>query len=86
MAVKKQQLDLMLIEDDLKGLDGFEVVRLMHNIPRFVGPRVIVVAQHVDRALVEKAAQLQIRECLVRPFSRATLKERIEAALDATLL
>ena len=86
MAIKKEPLDLMMIEADLPGMDGLDVIRQMRRIPRFVGPRTLLVTQGADREMVQKAAALGVREFLIRPFSTQGLKDRLERLLDTTLI
>jgi len=85
LAVKRNPVDLLLLSWDLPKLDGLGVVREIHKIPRFTGPKIVLMTSEASRSLVSEAAELGIGGFLVRPFTDRTLHEQLQKALGISL-
>ena len=81
--LRTHSVDLILLDWRLPHLNGADLlVRLRSgDNPRTAITPVIVVSAHVDLALLHRAAELDARSVIAKPFSLSVLQTHIEAAL-----
>lgn len=79
--LKNNEFDLLLLTPELPKMNGVEILRHLRRIPRYKGPRVIMMTEEADRSLIEKTAELGVSDFLLKPFSDETLKIRAEKVL-----
>ena len=79
--LKKNDFDLLLLAPEMPKLSGVDLLRHLRRIPRYKGPRVIMMTEEADRTLIEKTAELGVADFLLKPFSDETLKMRAEKVL-----
>lgn len=75
-----EQLDAILLDVSMPVLDGFSVLRLMeenhiNNIPVFL------ITAEATKDNVERAAQYNVSEFIVKPFEREEIVRRLESKL-----
>ncbi len=80
-TIKQEDFDLLLLTPELPKISGIDVLRHIRRIPRFKGPKVIIMTKEADRKLIEKTAELGVSDFLLKPFSDETLKMRAEKVL-----
>jgi two-component system response regulator LytT len=75
-AIAAQRVDLVLLDLDLNGADGFEIIRGKPD-----GPRVVVVSARVDRAI--DAFENSVIDFVPKPVSESRLARALDRALAA---
>lgn len=77
--LKEQTIDLLLVDCEMPGIDGFELVRWLRRSglePNAFVP-VIMTAAHMRRPRVAEARDCGASFIITKPFSATTLLERI---------
>lgn len=77
--LKDQNIDLLVVDCDMPGIDGFELVRWLRRSgldPNAFVP-VIMTAAHIPRTRVAEARDCGANFVITKPFSATTLLERI---------
>lgn len=77
--LKDQNIDLLVVDCEMPGIDGFELVRWLRRSglePNAFVP-VIMTAAHIPRARVAEARDCGANFVITKPFSATTLLERI---------
>jgi len=77
--LRDQNIDLLVVDCDMPGIDGFELVRWLRRSglePNAFVP-VIMTAAHIRRSRVAEARDCGANFIITKPFSAATLLERI---------
>lgn len=77
--LKEQTIDLLLVDCEMPGMDGFELVRWLRRSglePNAFVP-VIMTAAHIRRPRVAEARDCGASFIVTKPFSATTLLERI---------
>ncbi len=77
--LKEQKIDLLVVDCEMPGIDGFELVRWLRRSglePNAFVP-VIMTAAHIRRPRVAEARDCGASFIITKPFSAATLLERI---------
>lgn len=77
-VLDEAEIDLLVIDCEMPGMDGFEVVRRLRRAgpPNAFVP-VIMTAAHIRRSMVNKARNCGANYIVTKPFSAASLLERI---------
>ena len=79
----KQQItkpaSLVISDFNMPKLDGLGLLRAIRAHPPVAKTAFIMLTGRADRELVQRAAQFGVNNSLVKPFTVATLKEKIEA-------
>lgn len=72
------EIDLLVVDCDMPGMDGFELVHWLRRSgpPNGFVP-VIMTAAHIRRSMVQKARDCGANFVITKPFSAASLLERI---------
>jgi two-component system chemotaxis response regulator CheY len=83
----KQQItkpaSLVISDFNMPKLDGLGLLRAIRAHPPVAKTAFIMLTGRADRELVQRAAQFGVNNYLVKPFTVATLKEKIEAVFGA---
>ena len=77
MLIKPAQL--VITDFNMPKLDGLGLLRAIRAHPPIQTTAVIMLTGRADKDLVQRAVQFGINNYLVKPFTVATLKEKIEA-------
>ena len=73
--------DLMLLDVNMPGLNGFEVLRKVKSSPKLKGTKVIVVTARSDDADHKLALHLGADVFMTKPFSPMALLDRVSKLL-----
>jgi response regulator of citrate/malate metabolism len=73
--IRRGDVDLVLLDLTMPGMDGLEVYRRLHALPQ--APDVVVVTAVRDMATVRAAVRHGAMLYLVKPFTFPTLRERL---------
>ena len=77
MLVKPAQL--VISDFNMPKLDGLGLLRAIRAHPPIQKTAFIMLTGRADKELVQRAVQFGVNNYLVKPFTVATLKEKIEA-------
>lgn len=80
-TVLAEKPDLVISDFHMPRLDGLNLLRVIRSHPPTSKLPFIMLTSRADRDLVERAVQLRVNNFLAKPFTVATLKEKIEAVL-----
>ncbi|MBI2918667.1 MAG: response regulator [Chloroflexi bacterium] len=82
VALAEQDIpDLVLLDIDMPGLNGFDVLKWVRGSPRMGHARVIVVTGSADETYRERALSLGADAFFTKPFSPLVLLEKITELL-----
>jgi two-component system chemotaxis response regulator CheY len=76
MLIKPAQL--VITDFNMPKLDGLGLLRAIRAHPPIQTTAVIMLTGRADKDLVQRAVQFGVNNYLVKPFTVATLKEKIE--------
>ena len=76
-----QPLDLVISDFNMPEMDGIEFLRAMRGHPMSRKVPFILLTGRGDRELVVKAAQAGANNYLIKPFTAAILREKIEQVI-----
>ncbi len=76
--VRSRQPDLVILDADISGMDGFEVARIIHEDK--LAP-VIVLTSAYSQALIEKAREARVSALLTKPVDEMSILPAVELAL-----
>ncbi len=81
-ALREAPPDALLLDIDLQGIKGFDVLRLMNSTPDLRSAPVIVLSATNDFETFEQAHRLGIAEYVTKPFRVEALRDKLETAID----
>ena len=73
--------DLVLLEINMPGKDGLEVLRQIRQNPRLASAKAIVISARIEEATRLLALQIGAIDYVTKPFNLLALVERVNAAL-----
>lgn len=76
-------VNLVISDFNMPKLDGLGLLRAIRAYPPIQKTAFIMLTGRADRDLVQRAVQFGVNNYLVKPFTVATLKEKIEAVFGA---
>lgn len=76
-------VNLVITDFNMPKLDGLGLLRAIRSHPPIKSIAVIMLTGRADRELVQRAVQFGVNNYLAKPFTVATLKEKIEAVFGA---
>lgn len=76
-----QPLDLVISDFNMPEMDGIAFLRVMRGHPASRKVPFILLTGRADRDLVVKAAQAGANNYLIKPFTAAILREKIEQVM-----
>ena len=77
-ALLTRPAHLVISDFNMPKLDGLSLLRAIRSHEPIRGTAFIMLTGRADRELVQRAAQFGVNNYLVKPFTVATLKEKIE--------
>ena len=81
-ALREAPPDALLLDIDLQGIKGFDVLKLMNSTPDLRSAPVIVLSATNDFETFEQAHRLGIAEYVTKPFRVEALRDKLETAID----
>ena len=82
-ALLTKPAHLVISDYNMPKLDGLGLLRAVRSHPPIKGTAFIMLTGRADRELVDRAAQYGVNNYLVKPFTVATLREKIEQVFGA---
>lgn len=79
-AMQDGETDVVLLDIRLPGIDGWEVLERMRDMPASAGVEVVVMSAHSSGEALERAKTLGITNYLLKPFTREALLDAVESA------
>ncbi len=76
-------VQLVISDYNMPKLDGLNLLRAIRNHEPIKKTAFIMLTGRADKELVQKAVQFGVNNYLVKPFTIATLKDKIEAVFGA---
>ncbi len=74
----RQPVHLVISDLNMPNLDGLGLLRAIRSDPALSGMAVIMLTSRTETALVRQAVDLRVNNYLVKPFTMAALKKKIE--------
>jgi two-component system chemotaxis response regulator CheY len=78
-ALKQRPVHLVISDLNMPNLDGLGLLRAMRGEPNLANIAFIMLTSRGEVELVKEAVALGVNNYLVKPFTLATLKRKIEA-------
>jgi two-component system chemotaxis response regulator CheY len=82
-SLKGEPSNIVISDFNMPGMDGLEFLRSLRADPKFKTTAFILLTGRADKDLVQRAVQFGANNYLVKPFTVATLKEKIEQVVGA---
>lgn len=82
-AVVARPVHLIISDYNMPKLDGLGLLRAVRSHPPIAKTAFIMLTGRADKELVQRAVQYGVNNYLVKPFTVATLKEKIESVFGA---
>lgn len=82
-ALITRPTNLVITDFNMPRLDGLGLLRAIRAHPPIAKIGVIMLTGRADKELVQRAVQFGVNNYLVKPFTVATLKEKIESVTGA---
>jgi DNA-binding response OmpR family regulator len=79
--LKEKKADLVLLDIEMPGLTGFEVIDSMRQIPGCEGTPVIFITSHAAPDLIVTAYDHGAGDYIVKPINAEVLRNRVHALL-----
>ena len=81
-AVERARPDLILLDLNVPGLNGYEIAEKLHERPETAGIPIILLTGTRESATNPRLAGYPIKDIVLKPFSPKELISRIRTALD----
>jgi two-component system chemotaxis response regulator CheY len=78
-AMLAKPYSLVISDYNMPNLDGLGLLRAIRSHPPIRSTAFIMLTGRADKELVQRAVQFGVNNYLVKPFTVATLKEKIES-------
>ncbi|HYP79998.1 MAG TPA: chemotaxis response regulator CheY [Steroidobacteraceae bacterium] len=79
--LKAGEVDFLITDWNMPGMQGLELLRLVRGDPAMKKLPVLMVTAEAKREQIVEAAQAGVNGYVVKPFTAATLKEKIDKIL-----
>ena len=77
-SIITKPVHLVISDFNMPNLDGLGLLRAIRALPPTSKPAFIMLTGRADRELVQRAVQFGVNNYLVKPFTTAQLKEKLE--------
>jgi two-component system chemotaxis response regulator CheY len=82
-SLKAQPAHIVLSDFNMPGMDGLEFLRTVRADPTLKAMGFVLLTGRADAELVKRAAQFGANNYLAKPFTVATLKQKLEQVFGA---
>jgi len=82
-ALREDRVHLIISDYNMPDMDGLQFLEAVRKDPVLGKTVFIMLTGSADREIVQKAAALGVNNYVVKPFSPAALKEKIERVFGA---
>jgi two-component system chemotaxis response regulator CheY len=79
--LKAGRFDFVVTDINMPNMDGFELLRTIRETPAMQTMPVLMVTAEARKEDIIRAAQLRASGYIVKPFTKATLQEKLEKIL-----
>lgn len=79
---REQEFDLIITDANMKPHSGFELVRLLRQLPTAATTPIAMLTGRREKRDVERAVQLGVQAYLVKPLDPAAFIEKVDELLD----
>ncbi|MGC8519901.1 MAG: chemotaxis response regulator CheY [Steroidobacteraceae bacterium] len=76
------QFDVLITDWNMPGMPGLELLKAVRSDPKLKGMPVLMLTAEAKREQIVEAAQAGVNGYLVKPFTPATLKEKLAKILQ----
>jgi CheY-like chemotaxis protein len=85
-ALAERCPDIMLVDWEMPGISGFDVVDFLRSSPDSPAPKmpIMMISAHSTKERVLKARDIGVNEFLVKPFDPQALVQRLCSCLEMT--
>ena len=80
--LKREKVDLVLLDIEMPGYTGFELLQVMQEDPALAHIPVIFVTTHATPAFVRRAATTGAKGYILKPFKPSLLLQKVLEQLD----
>jgi type IV pilus assembly protein PilB len=81
-SLREEVPDALVLDLDLQGVKGFDVLRLMTSTPELRPVPTVVLSANTDFETFEQAHRMGIADYITKPFRVDDLAEKLQVALD----
>jgi two-component system chemotaxis response regulator CheY len=82
-ALKSGEVDFLITDWNMPGMQGLELLRLVRGDPATKKLPVLMVTAEAKREQIVEAAQAGVNGYVVKPFTAAILKDKIDKILSS---
>lgn len=82
-SLQTQPAHVVISDFNMPGMDGLQFLRTMRANPKMANTAFILLTGRADKELVTRALQFGANNYLVKPFTVAVLKQKIEQVVGA---
>jgi len=80
--LKREKVDLVLLDIEMPGYNGFELLALIREDPSLAQLPVVFVTTHASRSFIRRAAEAGAAGYIIKPFKPSLLLQKVLEALD----
>ena len=80
--LKREKVDLVLLDIEMPGHNGFELLALIREDPALATLPVVFVTTHASRSFILRAAEAGAAGYVIKPFKPSLLLQKVLEALD----
>lgn len=80
--LKEKKFDIVLLDQNMPGLTGIEVLKIIKQDPELKNIPVIMITAETSKEKVMEAIQLGVSDYIVKPFTAEILKKKIESVVN----
>jgi len=80
--LKREKIDLVLLDIEMPGYNGFELMALIREDPALAQLPVVFVTTHASRSFIRRAAEAGAAGYILKPFKPSLLLQKVLEALD----
>lgn len=73
--------DLILLDIEMPGLDGFDILRMLRNLPGYADTPIVFLTSNVSAENIKAALSMGASDFIKKPFDLAILTAKVEKAL-----
>lgn len=80
--LQNSNYDFLVTDWNMPGMQGIDLLKAVRNDPKLAGLPVLMVTAESKRDQIVEAAQAGVNGYIVKPFTAATLKEKIDRIFE----
>jgi CheY-like chemotaxis protein len=80
--LKREKIDLVLLDIEMPGYNGFELLQVIREDPALAGIPIIFVTTHATPSFIRRAADVGAQGYILKPFKPSLLLQKVLEQLD----